>query len=403
MRRLRHTTVSCASTPACHCAGPASSRSPRRRSSFGDIVVVGSAIGDNARVEAPRGTVRAFDARSGAPKWSWDPVPRDAIDAVRRRLGRRLADRGPRQRVGADVGRFGAWPRLSADIEPESGLLRWLAPRRQPAREFGGRARRRDRCARVGRIRSSITTCGTTTRRRSRPWRRSTCRKARQTSSSRAPSRASCSCSIATPGSRCSRSRNGWYRMAAHLESGSRRHNRFRRTCRRWCRIVCAPTMRSVSRRGTAARAASRSPPRATTGSTRRRRSRARIVFPMTGGGVNWGGVAFDPVHQLVYANTNRAAHRVTLFPAARFDELRARYPEREVSPQRGAPFGMIREVLLSPLGMPCTPPPWGAIAALESASRQAAVGIGARHHRRALHRSVWRCAGERRTSAGRW
>ena len=47
-----------------------------------DTVVVGSAIGDNARVEAPRGTVRAFDARSGAPKWSWDPVPRDAIDAV---------------------------------------------------------------------------------------------------------------------------------------------------------------------------------------------------------------------------------------------------------------------------------------------------------------------------------
>ena len=85
----------------------------------------------------------------------------------------------------------------------------------------------------------------------------------------------------------------------------------------------------------------------------------------MTGGGVNWGGVAFDPVRQLVYANTNRAAHRVTLFPAARFDELRARYPEREVSPQRGAPFGMIREVLLSPLGMPCTPLPWGAIAAL--------------------------------------
>ena len=30
------------------------------------VVVVGSAISDNVRVEAPLGTVRAFDARSGA-------------------------------------------------------------------------------------------------------------------------------------------------------------------------------------------------------------------------------------------------------------------------------------------------------------------------------------------------
>ena len=47
------------------------------------------------------------------------------------------------------------------------------------------------------------------------------------------------------------------------------------------------------------------------------------IVFPMTGGGINWGGVAFDPVKQILYANTNRAAHLVTLFPAAKFDDDR--------------------------------------------------------------------------------
>ncbi len=39
------------------------------------------------------------------------------------------------------------------------------------------------------------------------------------------------------------------------------------------------------------------------------------LVFPMTGGGVNWGGVAFDPVNQIVYANTSRAVHIVTLIP----------------------------------------------------------------------------------------
>jgi quinoprotein glucose dehydrogenase len=40
-----------------------------------DLVVVGSAIDDNARVDMPGGVVRAFDARSGALRWSWDPIP----------------------------------------------------------------------------------------------------------------------------------------------------------------------------------------------------------------------------------------------------------------------------------------------------------------------------------------
>ena len=30
------------------------------------------------------------------------------------------------------------------------------------------------------------------------------------------------------------------------------------------------------------------------------------LIFPMTGGGVNWGGAAFDPVNQILYANTSR-------------------------------------------------------------------------------------------------
>ena len=40
---------------------------------IGDLVILGSSIGDNQRVDAPRGTVRAFDVRTGAPRWDWDP------------------------------------------------------------------------------------------------------------------------------------------------------------------------------------------------------------------------------------------------------------------------------------------------------------------------------------------
>ena len=40
-----------------------------------DLVIVGSAIDDNTRADMPSGVVRAFDARTGALRWSWDPIP----------------------------------------------------------------------------------------------------------------------------------------------------------------------------------------------------------------------------------------------------------------------------------------------------------------------------------------
>ncbi|MET0877503.1 MAG: PQQ-binding-like beta-propeller repeat protein, partial [Tardiphaga sp.] len=45
------------------------------------VVIVGSAIADNRRVEAPPGTVRAFDARTGLPRWSFDPLVHNGIVA----------------------------------------------------------------------------------------------------------------------------------------------------------------------------------------------------------------------------------------------------------------------------------------------------------------------------------
>jgi quinoprotein glucose dehydrogenase len=44
------------------------------------LIVTGSAVADNNRVNAASGEVRAFDARTGALRWSWDPVPRDSTD-----------------------------------------------------------------------------------------------------------------------------------------------------------------------------------------------------------------------------------------------------------------------------------------------------------------------------------
>jgi quinoprotein glucose dehydrogenase len=89
------------------------------------------------------------------------------------------------------------------------------------------------------------------------------------------------------------------------------------------------------------------------------------VVFPMTGGGVNWGGAAFDPVNQIMYANTSNSVHIVKLLPRAEADGFKPP-PGTDFGRQRGAPFAMTRHVAMSPLGMPCNKPPWGEMVAVD-------------------------------------
>jgi quinoprotein glucose dehydrogenase len=75
---------------------------------IGDLVVVGSAIGDNRAVTLERGIVRAFDARTGAMRWVWDPIPRDPADPA----FSTWAD-GSALRTGA----ANVWAQLSVDTD----------------------------------------------------------------------------------------------------------------------------------------------------------------------------------------------------------------------------------------------------------------------------------------------
>jgi quinoprotein glucose dehydrogenase len=49
---------------------------------IGDVIVVGSAIADNARTDMPSGEVRAFDVRTGKLLWTFDPMPGTKIGAA---------------------------------------------------------------------------------------------------------------------------------------------------------------------------------------------------------------------------------------------------------------------------------------------------------------------------------
>jgi quinoprotein glucose dehydrogenase len=73
---------------------------------LGDVIVVGSAIGDNRRVDMEHGTVRAFDARSGRQLWSFDPIPRTATDPAYGEWSAKAAER---------TGAGNAWAPLSVD------------------------------------------------------------------------------------------------------------------------------------------------------------------------------------------------------------------------------------------------------------------------------------------------
>lgn len=90
------------------------------------------------------------------------------------------------------------------------------------------------------------------------------------------------------------------------------------------------------------------------------------ILYPFTGGGTNWGGLAFDASHDTVYVNVSNMMHLVTLIPQKQFAGVQEKYFEKEVSPNAGAPFGMMREAVMSPWGLPCNPPPWGLLYAID-------------------------------------
>ncbi len=96
--------------------------------------------------------------------------------------------------------------------------------------------------------------------------------------------------------------------------------------------------------------------------------TRGTILSPGYIGGVDWGGIVFDEGRQRVIAAVNHLPTVVTLIPR---NELEAQiksgnYPNSEFARQSGTPYGMRREPLLSPWGLPCTAPPWGTLVSLD-------------------------------------
>ena len=99
------------------------------------------------------------------------------------------------------------------------------------------------------------------------------------------------------------------------------------------------------------------------------------ITYPGFLGGFNWGGAAFDVPRHLMIVNWSRMATYTRLVPRAEVPNLK---PSADGSihvgdpvAQMGTPFAAFTQAFLSPLGVPCTEPPFGKIAAVNLTNRK--------------------------------
>lgn len=95
------------------------------------------------------------------------------------------------------------------------------------------------------------------------------------------------------------------------------------------------------------------------------------IEQPGYAGGVEWGGLAFDPIHQVAVVNTNDLPMVVALVPRDQFEAQKRskQYDDWGFSLMRGTPFAMRRRPWTSSMGAPCIKPPWGELSAIDMRS----------------------------------
>ena len=93
---------------------------------------------------------------------------------------------------------------------------------------------------------------------------------------------------------------------------------------------------------------------------------RGSILFPSALGGGNWGGAAYDPASNLLIIKAENLATILKVIPKA--DAAEDRQPAKDylTRPLVGTPYRIEGEIFNSPLGVPCTPPPWGTLMALD-------------------------------------
>lgn len=334
-----------------------------------DTLIVGSAISDNARVQAPVGSVRAFDVWTGAQKWSFDPIPRDDSDAARATWA---------DEATPTAGHANVWAPMSVDAE--RGLV--FLPTSSPSPDFYGGLRPGDNRyansvvalnAETGDVEWSFQTVHHDVWDYDLPaqpglysvWRDGQEHDVvaqvtktgmvfvldRDSGEPFLPIEERPVNQAAVAGETLSSTQPFSVATPPLVPNRLSPDDAFGIT---WFdRNACRQQIASARGDGLF------TPPS----------EQGTLIYPFTGGGANWGSAAYDPTRNLLIVNMSNLVHKVTLIPATDVEAAREVFHDQEVAQQEGAPFGMKREVLMSPLGLPCNPPPWGIIAAVDLGS----------------------------------
>lgn len=332
------------------------------------LVITGSAVGDNRAVDVELGIVRAFDARTGALVWSWDPIPRSPAEPHYAEWSEAAARR---------TGAANAWAVLSVDVE--RGLV--FVPVGSASPDFFGGERPGD-----NRHANSLVALDAATGRV--VWARQLVH--HDVWDYDVPAQPVLMELTRDGGSvpAVVQATKTGQLFVFHRETGAPLFDVEERPVPQdgvagerlsptqpfsalpplvdhgalgpddawgftfWDRGRCAAAFERYRSAGIY------TPPSL----------EGTVVWPGYSGGSNWGSVSVDPARQLVFANTNHLPFVVQLIPR---EELAptyesGAYPDSEFARQTGTPYGMRRELIASPLGVPCTAPPWGKLAAMD-------------------------------------
>lgn len=91
------------------------------------------------------------------------------------------------------------------------------------------------------------------------------------------------------------------------------------------------------------------------------------FAYPDSAGGVQWGGVAYDPQSKTAIVNFSHVVQYIKLYSRKEYEQhTGGSGNEQGFYPQEGAPYGMSLDNALNWLGMPCWKPPFGEIAAID-------------------------------------
>ncbi len=338
---------------------------------LGDLVIVGSAIGDNRATDLERGIVRAIDAQTGSIQWLWDPIPKSTNDKARATWN---GD------SNLSTGAANAWAPLTAD--PSSGLI--YVPTSSPSPDFFGGERLGDNL-----YSNSIVALNGFTGEvvwfqqlvHHDLWDYDIPAQPTLTTIRRQDEVHQAVVVVTKTG----------MLFAFDRDSGEPIHEIEERPVPQ--STVPGEITSPTQPFSTIEALANRDPvtKRDAFGiiffdklSCKRQINRFEskgiftppslggiIMRPGYAGGSNWGGVAVDPERQVAVTNVNEVPALVRLIPRGDLERLKTegRLKGWQITEQRGTPYYLARRIFLSPLNLPCTKPPWGKLVAVDLSS----------------------------------